>query len=368
MAVNINLFDYLNAAEIAAYVTDKPENKIPYFAETLFPAKKQLGTDISWLKGSNGLPIAIQPSNYDAKARMREKEGFKGVSTDMAFFREAMRIGEKDRQQLNLLLAHPQSQIAMPLITKIFDEAGRLVEGVRVQAEIMRMQLLTNGKINVTSADGRAQYVYDYGQKNKFFVDKLRDVWGADKPNADPVLDIIAWQDDMEGLRGIRPSRLIMNRNTFLKMVRCPKMHKMMYPDDSTGNKYVSEAEVKTFIEGVTGCSIFIYSKKVSKLDHDTGLAGATPVNLIEDDVICLLPTGSLGMTYYGTTPEESDLMTGTDASVALVNNGTAVTTYKEVHPVNVVTIVSAVMIPSFEAIDDCAICNINSKGTNGIR
>ena len=101
--MNINLFDFINAKEIAAFVTEKPENKIPYFGETLFPAQKQLGTDISWLKGSNGLPVAIQPSNYDAKARMREKEGFDRVATEMAFFRDAMRIGEKDRQQINLL-------------------------------------------------------------------------------------------------------------------------------------------------------------------------------------------------------------------------------------------------------------------------
>ena len=60
MPVIKNLFDYINATDIAAYVTEKPENKIPYFAETLFPAQRQLGTDISWLKGANGLPVAIQ--------------------------------------------------------------------------------------------------------------------------------------------------------------------------------------------------------------------------------------------------------------------------------------------------------------------
>ena len=68
MPVIKNLFDYINATDIAAYVTEKPENKVPYFAETLFPAQRQLGTDISWLKGANGLPVAIQPSEYDVKA------------------------------------------------------------------------------------------------------------------------------------------------------------------------------------------------------------------------------------------------------------------------------------------------------------
>lgn len=354
MPSNLNIYDYLSASEIAAYVTEKPENKIPYFGETIFPAKKQLGTDISWLKGANGLPIAIQPSNYDAKARMREKEGFEGVSTEMAFFREAMRVGEKDRQQINLLLNNPQSTVALPIIRKIFDEAGRLVEGVRVQAEIMRMQLLTTGKIDVTSADGRAKYVYDYQQQNKFSPTVN---WGLD--TADPVQDITNWCDTMEVKRGFRPSRLVMNRNTFLKLYKSKKIHMMMYPNDDAQNYYVSEGKLKTFVEEVTGCAIFIYSKKVSTLDHATGLASSTPVTLIPDNIVCILPTGNLGTTYYGTTPEESDLMTGSNAQVSIINNGTAITTYKEEHPVNVVTIVSSVMIPSFEGIDDCAIATI---------
>ena len=56
---NVNLFDYINSQEMAAYIQANPYNKMPYMGETLFPAQKQLGTDIAWLKGSNGLPIAI---------------------------------------------------------------------------------------------------------------------------------------------------------------------------------------------------------------------------------------------------------------------------------------------------------------------
>lgn len=368
MPKQLNIFDYINSKEIAAYVTNQPDNAIPYFGETIFPAEKQVGTDISWLKGANGLPIAIQPSNYDAKARLREKTGFEGVSTEMAFFREAMRIGEKDRQQLNLLLSQPESTMALPIIKNIYNEAGRLVEGVRVQAEIMRMQLLTTGKIDITSADGRAKYTYDYGQTHLFKCDQARAAWGKDNAKADPVLDIIAWCDAMEDERGTRPTRLVMNRNTFLKMVRCPQLHKMMYPDDSASNYFVSESQYKAFIEEVTGCSIYVYSKKVSNLDHDTGLAAATPVQLIPDDKVVILPNGTVGKTRYGTTPEESDLMSGTDAQVSIVNQGTAVTTYKERHPVNVVTIVSAVMIPSFEGIDDCAVATVSAVGTDGVK
>lgn len=357
----MSLFDYINAPEITAYIKDRPENKIPYFGETLFPAKRQLGTDISWLKGSNGLPVAIQPSSYDVKARMRDHSGFESVATEMAFFREGMRIGEKDRQQLNMLLNNPQSDLALPIIRKIFDDASKLVEGVRVQNEIMRMQLLTAGKIDVTSADGRAKYVYNYGQGNVYKCGKDRAVWGEGNAKADPVRDILDLLDDMEVKTGKRPSRLVMARNTFINMIRCPKVHGMMYPDDSAMHMYLSDAKAKAFIEEVCEVNIFVYSKKVALLDQATGVGSTTDKALIPDGVVCVLPSGNLGNTYYGTTPEESDLMSGTDAQVSIVNSGIAVTTYKEPHPVNVVTIVSACTIPSFEAIDNCAILKVDA-------
>ena len=45
---------------------------------------------------------------------------------------------------------------------------------------------------------------------------------------------------------------------------------------------------------------------------------------------------------------------------------GTTVTTFKEKHPVQVVTVVSCVMIPSFEAIDNCAVIDVSDNAAIG--
>ncbi len=87
-----NIFDLVNAKEIATYWTQKVENRIPYLGETLFPAQKQLGLDISWFKGSQGLPVMLKPSTFDAKATLRDRIGISKIETEMPFFREAMRI------------------------------------------------------------------------------------------------------------------------------------------------------------------------------------------------------------------------------------------------------------------------------------
>ena len=67
-----------------------------------------------------------------------------------------------------------------------------------------------------------------------------------------------------------------------------------------------------------------------------------------------------VGNTWFGTTPEEYDLMSGnSSASVSVVANGVAITTVKEPHPVNVFTVVDAIMLPSFERMDDIYVMKV---------
>lgn len=354
------IFDYINAQEIAAYITKKTTNAIPIFGQTLFPKKKQLGTDISWIKGADGLPVAITPSNYDAKATLRERTGFGKMETEMAFFREATRIGEKDRQEINKLLGHPNSNIALPIIRNIFDDVARLVEGADIQAEFMRMKLLQYGSFEVSNRDNTAKYKYDYNMNTSHRI-TATNYW-TDATTSNPVKDIIAACDLIEEETGIRPTRAIMNRKTFLDMVSSESIKKdmMIGVAGTFSDMFMSDDEARTYIEKKTGIKIFIYAKKIGVLDATTLTPDVTPanmVNLIDDDLVVLLPGTSLGNTWFGTTPEESDLLSGaSDAQVSIVNGGVAVTSFKERHPVNVVTVVSAVMAPSFEQINNIAV------------
>ena len=73
-----------------------------------------------------------------------------------------------------------------------------------------------------------------------------------------------------------------------------------------------------------------------------------------------LFPSGTLGKTWFGTTPEESDLMTGANASVSIVDTGVAITTMKHDDPVNVETKVTMICLPSFEQADQVYILDIS--------
>lgn len=69
-------------------------------------------------------------------------------------------------------------------------------------------------------------------------------------------------------------------------------------------------------------------------------------------NTVVMFPDGDLGRTWFGTTPEESDLLASSVANVSITDTGVAVTTIQHADPVNVETKVTMICLPSFEAAD----------------
>lgn len=344
------IFDLVNAKSIATYYKESTSNKIPSLGRTLFPPKKQLGLDLSWIKGANGLPVALMPSEFDAKATLRDRIGFSKVETEMPFFREAMRIGEKDRQELNKLLASSNEAYLMPMITKIYDDVTTLVNGAEVQPERMIMQLLSTGKIAIRA--NRQDYDYDYKMSNEHKETLLTTARWSEKDST-PIEDIMRWQNEVSNNTGTKPTKAIMTNKTFGYLLNHPSIRLDMNPLGGQ-NVIMTDAMLKQYLSVKLGLSVAVYDKKYIAEDKTTQ-------NFFPDDVFTLIPDGSLGNTYYGTTPEESDLMAGNSpADVQIVDTGVAITTIKEPHPVNVETIVSEIVLPSFETLDNIFIAKVN--------
>lgn len=344
------IYDLIRAPEIAAYYSNNPSNAIPYLGATLFPPAKKVGLDLAWIKGSRGLPVALMPSAFDAKATLRDRIGFGKVETEMPFFREAMRIGEKDRQELQRLAETNNGAYVDTIIRQIYDDVNNLVGGAEVNAERMRMQLLSTGKILITA--NRQNYDYDYKMKAGHKVT----LTGTDKwsdTSADIIGDIREWQDLIEADEGVRPIKAICTRKTWGYIMANSKIKLDMNPLVGQ-NIIMTDSLMKSYLLNKLGLTIAVYNKKFALQDGSTSL-------FYPDDYFTLIPDGTLGKTWFGTTPEEADLMTGKSiAEVSIVNTGVAITTIKEPHPVNVETIVSVIQLPSFESIDSIFIAKVN--------
>lgn len=344
------IYDIVKAKEIGIYYNAMQKDRAPYLGETLFPLNKKLGLDLKWIKGSKGMPVALKSSGFDTKAELRDRIGFSDVQTEMPFFKEAMLVKESDRQELNKLLGNPANQPYIDLITKnIFDDVTTLLDGADVQLERMRMQLLSEGKIAITAKgidgiDKPMDYDYNLASEQKVSTD-----WTLS--NANPVEDILKWMDDAEDRTGSRPARAICTRLTWGYLI-----NNQAIKDEIKGNLpnvAVTNSMLEKYLMDKLGLSVAVYSKKYKS---EAGIVS----NFFKNDVFTLLPEGGLGNTWLGTTPEESDLMSGaTSAEVNIVKQGIAVTTMKETDPVNVNTKVSMIALPSFERADEIVIATV---------
>lgn len=348
------LFEMVTATAIAAYYEELASNRIPYLGEALFPAKKKMGLKLEWIKGQGNLPIALQPSAFDAKPLLRDRGGVSIESTKMPFFRESIRLGEEDRQQLLMFTEANNNAYANTIISRIFNDAKELIDSAMVTPEIMRMALLHSGKFNIASTSDSGQsvsYEYNYDPAGTWADNNNTELlttsrW-SDHANSNPIKDI----NDMKRLaakKGKVLTRMIIGVGTWQDLLDNAKIKLGMYPlAAQAANVIVTDAQVKTYIESMTGVRIQVYEKMY------TGLDGEDAYFYPSRGCATLLTGNTCGNTWYGTTPEEADLMSGNPAAdVKIVNTGVAVSTEKIVLPVNIINWVSEIVLPSFENID----------------
>jgi len=349
-----SIFDLITAQALASYYETLETNRIPFLGEFLYPSDKKTGLKLEWIKGYDSLPVALMPSAFDAKPTLRDRGGVSTESTKMPFFREAMRLGEEDRQQLLMFMEANNTAYARQMIARIYDDTKTLVDGAMINPEIMRMGLLVNGSFAISSptdSGSLASYSYNYdptgiwATKNKTTL-LTTSMW-SDHVNSNPIADILTVKRTA-AKRGITLTRSIIGYDTWLDLIQNAKIKLGMYPlAAQAANVVVTDDQVKTYIENQTKIKIQVYEKMYkdpSKADrYFYPTAGA----------MTLLPDGTLGKTWYGTTPEEADLMAGnTLAQVSIVNRGVAISTEKIALPVNIITWVSEIVLPSFEQMD----------------
>lgn len=340
------IFDLVTAPELTSYWETFSKDDPPYLGETLWNTNKKLGLDIKWIKGAQGSPVVLKPSAFDVNAVPRPRIGFDRLSAQMPFFKESTYIDEELRQQLNMVLETGNQAYIDSVLNQVFNDEMTLLRGARARREMMRMMMLTTGSIAI-SANGQ-NYSYDYGvpSGHKGTVSKS---WSD--TTADILADIRGWQDKVEEDTGVRPTRAVCNMKTWGYIKKNDIISKAIYVV-AGGGILVSDARVRALLMEELGLEVTVYSKLYI---GDTGLS----TQYVPDDTFVLFPTGTLGTTWFGTTPEESDLMSGSVANVSITDTGVAVCTSKKVDPVNVETKVSMICLPSFEAADQIFIADV---------
>ena len=349
----MKLSDVFNAEAIALNYTTAASNSIPYLGTGLFPAKKKAGLDLKWLKGHNGLPVSLAPSAFDAKSTFRDRVGISMNETQMPFFRESMLVKEADEQEI-MRVQDANDPYAAQILDNIFNDTQTLIDGANVVPERMIMQLLAplNGSVGIAIKANGVDYTYNYDidgswKTNHYLkIETSTDKWDA-HTTCDPLKNIEDALDAQEAVSGNRPSILLMSKATFNMIKNSDKVRSGILAQNVTANVNYTSAKVKSFVEEELSVQIIVYNKQFK---DETG----TAKKFYPDNIVMMLPSGALGSTWYGTTPEERTLAGSNEANVSIVNTGVAVAVKITEDPVNTKTTVSEIVLPSFEKMDMC--------------
>ena len=334
----MTIFDLLQSQELTAYWEELTQDEAPYPCEELFPDDKKRGISLKWLKGAKGLPIVLKTSAFDVHAIPRPRIGFEKLTAEMPYFKESTYIDEELRQELNLVLETGNQAYIDSVMNKIFDDETRLLRGAAASRERMRMMALTTGVISM-AANGQS-FTFDYGVTHK---GNAKVAW-SDHANADPIEDIRLAKEVILEETGAIITRAMCDNKTWRDLRNNEKIKKEIFVL-TNGLGAVSDKKLRQYIMDELENEILVNDKRYKDENEQT-------LKFMPSNTFVMFPDGDLGKTWFGTTPAESDLMTGNVANVSITDTGVAVTTVQKADPVNVETIVSMICLPSFESAD----------------
>lgn len=358
----MDIRELFTPAEIAANWNEVYSNQTPYLGTGLFPARKKAGLELSWFKGTKGLPISLMPSAFDAQATFRDRIGLEKLETEMPFFREGFKIKEKDRQEL-LRIGESGDPYASAIIARIYDDANELIAGADVVAERMRMQLLfpINGDLGIAIKANGVDYTYNYDpdgswKQNNYFALTGPRLW-SQSATADPFNDIETVQNAIRDNTGIELNTLVMNSTTFNLLSKMDAVKNRFLATNGTTVGYITKGDVTRLFADTNNIQFAVYDK-MFRTEAGTTSGSKVATKFVPDGYVAMIPAGALGSTWYGTTPEEAD-GAAAPMSVSIVNTGVAISRIVEPHPVNINTIASEIVLPSYERADEVALLKV---------
>lgn len=346
----MNIFEVVTPKFLASKWEQSELDREPYLFEAFFPEQRQLGIELSYIKGKRPALKQLDLSAFDAKVIPLSREAFSKVTTEMPFFKNSLVLNEKIRQELLKVMASGNQAYIDAIRNEVFNDERTLLDDAAVTREIMRAGLMTSGTISFSSNGQTVSYDFGIPSANKKTLSTTAK-WSA-TTTADPISDIISWQDQIEQATGKRPTNLLMNLNTFNLMKKCDAVKNAIYILGD-GKVTPNTVRLKEYILSETGCTVYIYNKGYTN-------ANGTFTKFVADNIVVLFPDGAVGKFYYGTTPEEADLMSGSNATVQIVDGGVALTTYKMSDPVTVETKVSMIALPTLEVPDQFIIATVD--------
>jgi hypothetical protein len=216
----------------------------------------------------------------------------------------------------------------------------------------MAGQLLSTGSISFADTEG-VTVAADYGFSAST---QATDITGDDQwknpTTATPIEDLI------EAKNTLKLGEIVayMTQATWRKLCAATATKNAVY---SEAPQIVRESDVQTYL-ATWGITVFIVDTGLESITYKNANSD-TEYAFFPDNVVSCAPRATLGNMIFAPTPEEADLRAGIGdvSNIAIVDTGVAVVSgISYGPPVRPFTVVSQVVLPSFERVNKLHILN----------
>lgn len=328
MAVYGSLYEQIlndiSATGLVRYLEDSEDSSKETDVTKMF-FKDTVTTDdvITTLKMKAPINKVLEPSAYDTNPTYREREDFSKSYESLLFFREAMYLNEKQASDLVGIIDHCRAlgdrTPFLMFIKRLYDDAGRLVLGAKLQSERMRASLLCDGTFTVQSKDKMLKYSSGFRDTDWESTGLIKltgtDEWKEDnKDTMNPVRDI-AKIIEKKRLQGVIVKHLIMTTATLSLITNATAINNQLENPD-----YLGVLDVQRYIENRLNIKIHLYDKIFNDTD-------GKDKPMFKDNVVTFLPDKKIGTNYYSLTPEQKF------EKLSYNVNSTGMATHKTISP-----------------------------------
>lgn len=324
------ILDLFKQSTVLNFMTARqPKN---YLGKTLFPEQKIPGLDFESLRAGNASPVIASLHAFDSEAEIGSREA-KVDFGELALVKRKIQLREADL----IKLRSPRNAAEQEYLTQqVFNDVDNMAASVEARVELMRMELLADGKI--TFKENGLNLAVDYNIKNKYELTGT-DLWND--AGSDPLENLLDWINSMD----VVPTRGLTSNRVIVSLIKHPTIQGHF----KTMGLLPSRASLNAILEGMGLPVLMAYEEKYRV---DLGGGKYETKRFFPENKITLLNDTLPGKTLFGITPEEARIAPQVSKDVKIGN--VFATVYEETKdPIGTWTKASAVAMPTFPEADN---------------
>lgn len=321
--------EVFNTNELINYF--KERKVTPMLGEALFPERKIQDIEFDMILGSGGLPVSASVHAMDTKTQLASRQAIEKGVASLALIKRQIKLTEKEI----IKVQNPRNDAELTFVlSQMYKDSEKMVEGVKVRVEAMRMELISSGNIKIE--ENGVKVTLDYG-----VPDSNRKSFNWSGSTAKPLDDLDALATAVETSSGYRPTRALTSRKIVKTICNNTSVRKAVFGTNS--DKVVTLTQLNDLLTQMELPTLAVYEEKY-KVETGTGFETK---RYFPDNVISMFGDATLGETIYGLTAEEVKLIGDGKMDEASMVGNIFVGTYTSIDPVGEFTKAAATALPT---------------------